>query len=102
MTVAEKIEAPLYKMELGDESDQAQRRKLKRDINYDSDDESPPPLTIEKEFELAARWNAVLLIDECDTYLEKRADNDPLRNRIVSSMHTPLFLRLVNCAFGCN
>ena len=35
-------------------------------------------------FELAAKWKAVLLIDECDLYLEKRSDASPKRNRLVS------------------
>jgi len=35
-------------------------------------------------FSQAARWNAVLLIDECDMYLEERKDNTPERNHVVS------------------
>jgi len=38
--------------------------------------------------ELVARWNAILLIDECDVFLETRADHDLERNKIVS-----IFLR---------
>jgi hypothetical protein len=85
--VAERIEAPLYKMELGIETSQPHpRKKTKgRPQSYEIDEDCNT-LDIEEEFELAARWNAVLLIDECDTYLEKRSDNDPKRNRIVSSM----------------
>ncbi|KAJ0347509.1 hypothetical protein KNSL1_006394 [Colletotrichum chrysophilum] len=35
-------------------------------------------------FELAARWGAVLLIDECDAYLEQRSDSSSQRNKLVS------------------
>lgn len=40
---------------------------------------------IEDSFDLAMKWNAVLLIDECDTYLQKRSDRDATRNRVVAS-----------------
>lgn len=33
---------------------------------------------------LSTRWNAVLLLDEADVFLEKRTDNDLQRNTIVS------------------
>lgn len=39
-------------------------------------------------FELAARWGAVLLIDECDIYLEQRSDASSSRNRMVSRKST--------------
>jgi SpoVK/Ycf46/Vps4 family AAA+-type ATPase len=38
--------------------------------------------------ELVSRWNAVLLIDECDVFLETRSTDDIERNRLVS-----IFLR---------
>jgi SpoVK/Ycf46/Vps4 family AAA+-type ATPase len=38
--------------------------------------------------DLVSRWNAVLLIDECDVFLEARAAHDIERNRLVS-----IFLR---------
>ena len=34
-------------------------------------------------FELASRWNAVLLLDETDTYMEKRSMQDIQRNGLV-------------------
>ena len=37
-----------------------------------------------KTFRQAARWGAVLLIDECDMYLERRNDESPARNHVVS------------------
>jgi SpoVK/Ycf46/Vps4 family AAA+-type ATPase len=39
---------------------------------------------------LVARWNAVLLIDECDVFLEARANRDLERNKMVS-----IFLRML-------
>lgn len=38
--------------------------------------------------EMVAKWNAVLLLDECDVFLEARSVNDLERNKIVS-----IFLR---------
>jgi len=75
--VAEKIHAPLYKMELGDMID-----------DDDDDDDAQSQRRHENElfaaFNLAAKWKAVFLIDECDLYLEKRSDASPKRNRLVS------------------
>ena len=50
---------------------------------------------IENDFKLAAKWDAVLLIDECDTYLQTRSDNDARRNRIVQSMLS------TSCRYTC-
>ena len=36
-------------------------------------------------FRLAELWGAVMLIDEADVYLEKRATSDLSRNSLVSS-----------------
>lgn len=43
---------------------------------------------LSKYFRLAEAWNAIMLIDEADVFLERRAANDLLRNSIVS-----IFLR---------
>jgi SpoVK/Ycf46/Vps4 family AAA+-type ATPase len=40
--------------------------------------------------DMVARWNAVLLLDECDIYLERRTAQDLERNKLVS-----IFLRLL-------
>lgn len=40
--------------------------------------------------DMVARWDAVLLLDECDIYLEKRSSRDLERNKLVS-----VFLRLL-------
>jgi SpoVK/Ycf46/Vps4 family AAA+-type ATPase len=71
------MHAPLYKMELGqlpDEDDESRSHAEEHEI--------------ETAFDLASKWKAVLLIDECDLYLEKRSDASPKRNRIVSRMST--------------
>ena len=39
---------------------------------------------LDRVLELCTRWNAVLLLDEADVFLEKRTDNDLHRNSIVS------------------
>ena len=39
---------------------------------------------LDRVLELSTRWNAILLIDEADVFLERRADNDLQRNSIVS------------------
>jgi hypothetical protein len=41
-----------------------------------------------KILELVARWNATLLLDECDVFLEARSNHDLERNKVVS-----IFLR---------
>ena len=43
---------------------------------------------LDRVLELSTRWNAVLLLDEADVFLERRTDNDLQRNSIVS-----IFLR---------
>lgn len=50
------------------------------------------PWEVERELssilELVARWNAILLLDECDVFLEARSTHELERNKIVS-----IFLR---------
>ncbi|KAM7184833.1 AAA ATPase family protein [Naviculisporaceae sp. PSN 640] len=43
-----------------------------------------------EHLELVARWKGILLIDECDVFLEARGKNDLVRNQIVS-----VFLRML-------
>lgn len=65
---------PLYAMsagELGDDADDVER-------------------SLQQVLELSAKWGAVLLIDECDVFLERRSLRDLHRNKIVS-----VFLRLL-------
>jgi SpoVK/Ycf46/Vps4 family AAA+-type ATPase len=45
---------------------------------------------VKEILETATRWNAILLIDECDIFLEARKEDDMHRNAVVS-----VFLRMV-------
>lgn len=40
-----------------------------------------------KWFQLAEKWDAVMLIDEADVFLERRSTNDLKRNSLVSGTH---------------
>ncbi|GAW12968.1 hypothetical protein ANO14919_023430 [Xylariales sp. No.14919] len=71
-SVAEEMRAPLYSVTAGE---------LGSDI---SEVES----SLRKILDLAARWNAVLLLDEADVYLAERTTHDIERNKLVS-----IFLR---------
>ncbi|KXH50197.1 hypothetical protein CSIM01_07421 [Colletotrichum simmondsii] len=90
-SVAEKIQVPLFKMELGDYQED-DRDNDAVPVRYDDRNRSLSPrprdpdrsMSFTAAFELAARWGAVLLIDECDMYLEKRSDASTKRNRMVS------------------
>lgn len=72
--ISEHLRRPLYSITVGE---------LGTDIE-----------TLEKNLrnalELAEVWNAILLIDEADIYLEKRSDGDIVRNAMVT-----VFLRLL-------
>ncbi|CZS90199.1 related to TOB3 (member of AAA-ATPase family) [Rhynchosporium graminicola] len=71
-SVAENMQVPLYMMSAGD-------------LGIKSS-EVETSLTI--ILEMVAKWNAVLLLDECDVFLEARSPHDLERNKIVS-----IFLR---------
>lgn len=51
------------------------------------------PIVLEKNllrfFKDASNWDAIVLLDEADVYLERRSVNDLRRNSIVSSKPTP-------------
>jgi hypothetical protein len=48
--------------------------------------------SLELVLELATKWNTILLLDECDMFLEARTTADIRRNRLVSSEYLyPLF-----------
>lgn len=55
------------------------------DLGVDSSEVEGTLTTI---LEMVAKWNAVLLLDECDVFLEARSAHDLERNKIVS-----IFLR---------
>ncbi|TAQ87206.1 hypothetical protein B7494_g4449 [Chlorociboria aeruginascens] len=71
-SVAENMKVPLYMMSAGD-------------LGIKSSDVESSLTTI---LEMVAKWNAVLLLDECDVFLEARSAHDLERNKIVS-----IFLR---------
>ncbi|KAI1056714.1 hypothetical protein LB507_001645 [Fusarium sp. FIESC RH6] len=71
-SVAEEMKVPLYIMSAGDLGADA----------YDIEE------NLTRILEMVANWNAVLLLDECDVFLEARSAHDIQRNRIVS-----IFLR---------
>lgn len=63
---------PLYMMAAGD-------------LGCDSDDVEEKLTQI---LEMISNWNAILLLDECDIFLEERLSNNLQRNKVVS-----IFLR---------
>ncbi|KAF5717881.1 AAA family ATPase [Fusarium globosum] len=65
---------PLYNMSAAELGDVAQEVEQKLDC----------------ALELSTRWGAVLLLDECDVFLERRTTSDIKRNKLVS-----IFLRLL-------
>lgn len=73
-SVAEHMQAPLYMMSAGDLG-----------INPDQVEAK-----LTNILEMIAKWNAVLLLDECDVFLEKRSTHDLERNKLVS-----IFLRVL-------
>lgn len=90
-SVAEKIHAPLYKLELSDAVDNDYDSSSSSSSSSSDSDrgEKATKAMVESAFDLAARWRAVLLLDECDMYLQKRSDTSTKRNRIVASMSDP-------------
>jgi len=77
-SVAEDMRVPLYMMSAGD-------------LGLDpSDIEESLSLVLD----MVSKWNAVLLLDEADVFLEARSTHDLERNKMVS-----IFLRVLECAF---
>ncbi|KAM3535204.1 hypothetical protein MY4038_001445 [Beauveria bassiana] len=70
--VAEQMRVPLYTMSAGD-------------LGSSSDEVAE---NLGKVMSMVSNWNAVLLLDECDVFLEERTTADLERNRVVS-----IFLR---------
>ena len=67
-SVAEEMRQPLYLMsasELGETATEVEE-------------------SLELVLELTSKWNAILLLDECDMFLEARSTADIRRNRLVS------------------
>jgi len=40
--------------------------------------------SLNEAFEMAAKWNAIILLDEADVFLEERRPNELQRNSLVS------------------
>ena len=73
-SVAESMHAPLYMMSAGD-------------LGLDS---SEVESSLSNVLEMATKWNAILLLDEADVFLEQRSSHDLERNKLVS-----IFLRIL-------
>lgn len=73
-SIAEVMKVPLYLMSAGDIGFES--RQLEK--------------TLQDIFEMCSRWNAVLLLDEADVFLEQRSMHDLQRNKLVS-----IFLRVL-------
>ena len=52
-------------------------------------DPSSVQANLTRAFDIAKTWDAVILIDEADIFLEKRTIHDLVRNQLVSSMDNP-------------
>lgn len=72
--VAEVMRAPLYMMSAGD-------------LGFDP---SKVENNLSNVLEMATKWNAILLLDEADVFLEQRSSHDLERNKLVS-----IFLRIL-------
>ena len=68
------MKAPLYMMSAGD-------------LGLDS---SEVEASLSNVLEMATKWNAILLLDEADVFLEQRSSHDLERNKLVS-----IFLRIL-------
>lgn len=77
--VAESIKKPLFKVNLGTLSSDIEKLEAR----------------LGEVLQLSARWDAVLLIDEADAYMEARTANDLHRNALVA-----VFLRLLEYYTG--
>ena len=71
------MRAPLYMMSAGD-------------LGLDS---SKVESSLSNVLEMCTKWNAVLLLDEADVFLEQRSAHDLERNKLVSSK----FLATIRC-----
>lgn len=72
--VSENMKVPLYMMSAGDLGSRPD------DVEYN----------LSNILDIVAKWKAILLIDECDVFLEERTSHDMDRNRLVSIFLRPL------------
>ena len=54
--------------------------------------------SLQHVLELSAKWGTVLLIDECDVFLERRSASDISRNKLVSGEFLPSQFQSSNSA----
>lgn len=78
--VAEEMQKPLYSMSAGQ-------------LGFDAD---TVEIRLRSVLKICTKWHAVLLIDECDVFLEQRQISDIHRNKLVA-----VFLRLLEYYQGC-
>jgi hypothetical protein len=57
-------------------------------------------MELKKCLQYATIWQAVVLLDEADVFLEARTDNSSNRNALVASEATPPFLPLFSLPFS--
>lgn len=77
-SVAEEMHQPLYSMSAGELGETAAEVEDALDL----------------VLEIATKWNAVLLLDECDMFLEARTTADIRHNRLISG-------KLPSALFDC-
>ena len=70
-SIADYVKRPLFPLRSGDLGIDA--KSLEKSLN--------------EAFEMAAKWNAIILIDEADVFLETRRVNELLRNSLVSGTY---------------
>jgi SpoVK/Ycf46/Vps4 family AAA+-type ATPase len=70
-SVADYVKRPLFPLRSGDLGIEAQA--LEKNLN--------------EGFQLAANWNAIILLDEADVFLEARRRNELLRNSLVTGIY---------------
>lgn len=76
-SVAESLRRPLYRVRAGDLGVEAGKVET----------------SLKKALDHCSYWNAVLLIDEADIFLEQRTSDDLQRNELVSSKSSMVRIR---------
>ena len=79
--VAEDMKAPLYAISAGDLGDGT----------------SSVESNLNKILEMVTKWKAVLLIDECDVFMEARSLKDLHRNKLVASTLIYIPMGMIMC-----
>lgn len=59
------------------------------DLGHDAQDVEA---NLTSKLDLCARWGAILLVDECDVFLEQRAATDIDRNKLVAGELIEVYL----------